>query len=130
MSTRAQRLGKSASVPRIVRRLCKKCGVVHPQPTGKKCRQVVQSFIEELNEESISRTSTPIQGTVNRIDNIIPPVVPAEVRQLVASATVVEDGTPPPPNAALAVLRNATTSPTRFLLSTRVWGSLVQKYRT
>ena len=103
MSTRSRRLGKSASVPRIVRRLCKKCGVVHPPPTGKKCTQVERSFTEELGEESTNRTSTPIQGTVNNIANVAPPVVPAEVRQLVASATVVEDGTPPTPNVDLAV---------------------------
>ena len=101
MSTRSRRVGKSASVPRIVRRLCKKCGVVHPPPTGKKCTQVQQSFTEEL--ESISRTSTPMQGTVNHIPSAISPVISAEVRQPVASATVVEDGIPAPPNVDLAV---------------------------
>ena len=40
MSTRARCVAKSASLPRVVRHLCSKCGVMHVVPTGKKCKQL------------------------------------------------------------------------------------------
>ena len=104
MSTRSRRLGKaaSASVPRMTRRLCKKCGVIHPPPTGKKCTHLQQSFTEEVADESTNRTSTPIQGTVHNVV-VIPPVISSEVRQPVANTSAIEVVPPPSLNVALAV---------------------------
>ena len=102
MSTRSRRVGKSASVPRMVRRLCKKCGVVHPPPTGKKCTHVERSFDDEIPNETTNRTSTPIQGTVNS-DNVISPVISSEARQPGASVSTVDTVPPPSVNIALAV---------------------------
>ena len=78
MSTRSRRVIKAVSLPRITRRRCSKCGVVHEKPTGQKCKQVIRdSFTADLADENleqvINRTSTPQnQGTVNRV---ISPIV-------------------------------------------------------
>ena len=103
MSTRSRRIGKSASAPRTTRRLCKKCGVIHPPPTGKKCEHVVGSF-EEVSNDNTNRTSTPImaatQGTVN---NVVSPVVSSQAQQPIPSASTVVTAPPPPASIDLAV---------------------------
>ena len=69
MSTRALRLAKSASAPKVIRRLCSKCGVSHIAPTGKKCKQLSHELFpadladdnSTLPDESGNRTSTPLK---------------------------------------------------------------------
>ena len=133
MSTRSRRIGKSASAPRTTRRLCKKCGVIHPPPTGKKCKHVDGSFDETTNE-STNRTSTPIgaaiQGTVN---NVVSPVISSEESQPVHSASTADTVPPTSASIALAVsekldhLANAV-----FTINTRlgVIGTEVQDLKT
>ena len=90
MSTRARRVAKLASLPRIVRHLCSKCGVVHTVPTGKKSKQLSRELFpadlaDEIPDESNNRTSTPnTDSTVNRI--VSPVVAPLASREGVQTA--------------------------------------------
>ena len=73
MSTRSRRVAKAASLPRITRRMCSKCGVVHEKPTGQKCKLVNRDLFttdlaDENADQSTNRTSTPQnKGTVNPV---------------------------------------------------------------
>ena len=130
MSTRARRVAKSASLPRVVRRLCSKCGVVHVVPMGKKCKQLSRAlFPADLADEnapdvSNNRTSTPnTEGTVNHIVSpIVAPLVTSEVVQTAAGTSVVGVRINSPPSAALGVsdkldhLANAVSALCRSLL--------------
>ena len=99
------------SIPRIVRRLCSKCGVVHTVPTGKKCKQPRELFAMDLADENTQdenndRSSTPntVQGTVNRIVSpIVAPLASSEIEQTVAGTSEVGVCSNSPPSAALGV---------------------------
>ena len=55
MSTRARRVAKSASAPKV-RRICSKCGVSHIAPTGKKCNQLSRELFPSTSSGDIGST--------------------------------------------------------------------------